>query len=470
MSLDQTLLSAASEKAAFDTVYREAQAQLFRRNVLFAAAVFMAFICWDVIVAPMSVRTTLGIRLVFLGFCMLLFIASGLPSVRRWYNWYYVVLLGSAGVGVSAILWYVPQGFAIGIAGVLICIAASSAIFRANAWSTALAGVVIALGTIALMMLHGEPEYLVRSHAIFLVAGVGFALLHSVQAERTARQVFQAQERLESEKSRSQALLKDITTMRAERLTWLENLARFLRHELKNQIVAMGTSIDLAQTGDSLVANRVYLDRAQRSLNRMRGLVSSATEATSLEAALAVDETEQVDLSALVADRVLAFQQLHPSRQLVLRLKPGLFVQGNEERLMQLLDKLLNNAVEHSVADAEIRVTLRRLDNHEFELTVENDGDPLPKDKERIFEAFVSSQKRPENLGLGLFVAQSIAQNHGGHIVAEDLPGSGGARFVLRLPEVREQTSVAVNDASAQGRVSTEPGKTFVPPSIEAED
>jgi signal transduction histidine kinase len=185
----------------------------------------------------------------------------------------------------------------------------------------------------------------------------------------------------------------------------------------------------------------------------MRGLVSSATEATSLEAALAADEMDAVDLSALVADRVLAFQQLHPSRQLLLSLKPGLFIHGNEERLAQLLDKLLNNAVEHSAPDAEIRVAFRRTENHWIELNVENECDPLPEDKERIFEAFVSSQRRPENLGLGLFVAQSIACNHGGRIFAEDLPGGRGARFVVRLPEAAKETSAAEVKASRVERI-----------------
>lgn len=248
--------------------------------------------------------------------------------------------------------------------------------------------------------------------------------------EETSQALALAQE----ERAQAESLLQQLSRVRAERMAWLENLARFLRHELKNQIVAVGTSIDLAQSGDSLDANRIYLERAQRSLGRMRGLVSTATEATSLEAALAVDEVERVDLGALVADRVLTFQQLHPSRQLVLRTKPGLFVMGNEERLAQLLDKVLHNAVEHSAADAEIRVALRRFNDDWIELSVENEGDELPKDRERIFEAFVTSQTRPENLGLGLFVAQSIARNHGGLIRAEDLPQATGARFVLRLP------------------------------------
>ncbi|MFW2388073.1 MAG: sensor histidine kinase, partial [Polyangiales bacterium] len=255
---------------------------------------------------------------------------------------------------------------------------------------------------------------------------------------------------LEHEKEQTRDLLDRVAVMRQERLTWLESLAQFLRHELKNQLVAMGTSIDLARSGDSLEANRIYLDRAQRSLNRMRGLVSSATEATSLEAALEVDEVERVDLSALVADRVLAFQETNPSKRLDLGLNPGLFVQGNEARIAQLLDKLLNNAAEHMKPGGEIRVTLRRADGHWFELCVENEGNELPADKERIFEAFVSSRRGPENLGIGLFVARSIARNHGGTVVAEELPGAAGARFVVRLPEVGVDTDSASGDEAIQ--------------------
>jgi len=435
---------------AFSRVYRDTQAHLFRRNVLVAASVFLAFVCWDVIVAPENLGTIFRIRLAFLGFCGVLFLVSGMPSMRRWYNWYYILLMVSAGLGVCAILWLTPRGFAIGVAGVIICIEASVSIFRATGWATATAGAVVAIGTIVIMIVHGEPEYLVRSHAIFLVSAVGFAVLYSVQAERMAFDVHKAQERLRSEKSRTQGLLQDLTTMRQERLTWLENLAGFLRHELKNQIVAVGTSIELADSNDSLEANHVYLGRARRSLARMRGLVSSATEATSLEAALEADELEQLDLSALVAERVLTFQQLHPTHQLVLRPKPGLIVNGNEERLAQLLDKLLTNAVEHSAEGSEIRVTLRRVDDEWFELCVENEGDALPKNKERMFEAFVSSRSRSENLGLGLFVAQSIARNHRGHVIAEDLPGASGARLLVRLPS-------AQGDATDERRTPARP-------------
>ena len=271
----------------------------------------------------------------------------------------------------------------------------------------------------------------------FLIGTMGIVLVSQHLRLQMADADFQRRSELEKEKAQTQILLERVAVLRQQRLAWLESLAKFLRHELKNQIVAVGTSIDLAQSGESLEANWIYLDRARRSLNRMRGLVTSATEATSLEAALAVEEMERVDLSGVVMDRLTIYQELHPSRRFTLNLRPGLSVDGNEGRVAQLLDKLLSNAVEHSPEGAEIRVGLEPVDADWIQLSVENEGDALPEDKARIFEAFVSTQKTKDNLGLGLFVAQSITLNHGGQISAEELPRGSGARFVVRLPTAR---------------------------------
>ncbi len=135
----------------------------------------------------------------------------------------------------------------------------------------------------------------------------------------------------------------------------------------------------------------------------------------------------------------------------------GLAVHGNEERLAQLIDKLLSNAHEHLAEGGEIRVELSRADDGAMELVVENDGDPLPADKKQIFEAFVSSHKTTENLGLGLFVAQSIALNHGGRITAEDSPGAEGARFVVRLPAFEERSFEREEERIAGGTRSAIP-------------
>lgn len=140
MSATQAEAVAAGNSARFRDLYRDTQAQLFRRNLLVAASIYMSFVTWDLIVAPMRARSILNVRLLLLGVGTLLFLGSRLSSFRRWYNWYYVALIGLVGLSIAVILRFVPQGFAIGIGGVLLTISASSVIFRASGWVIAIAG------------------------------------------------------------------------------------------------------------------------------------------------------------------------------------------------------------------------------------------------------------------------------------------------------------------------------------------
>ncbi len=108
---------------------------------------------------------------------------------------------------------------------------------------------------------------------------------------------------------------------------------------------------------------------------------------------------------------------------------------GNSDRLTQLLDNLLNNARDHARRGSQIRVTLDTLNDFAM-LAIENEGDPLPADRTGMFSAFVSLRTtcQETNVGLGLYVAKVIAESHGGTITASDLPDAQGARFEVRLP------------------------------------
>ncbi|MEM7135607.1 MAG: HAMP domain-containing sensor histidine kinase [Myxococcota bacterium] len=423
-----------TKHADFSRLRRAEQARKFGRNVLVACATFIAFVSWDMIAVPERVDEAFYIRLGVAAFCIAIYLATLVPGFERAYYGFYVALIPVASMSVATILSLFPHGFEVGIAGVVLCITASTTLFQANALATALAGGIATLGAVGLMVHFGVNETLVRGHAIFLVTAVGFAVLDSIQSRQSDLRAYEAQQRLANEKKRTEDLLREITEMREQRHAWLENLAGFLRHELKNQLVAVGTSLDLARETDSPAARGTFLGRARRSLNRMRALVSSATEATNLEAALSSETMDVVDLSGVVIDRVRAFASTREAPDFCLRMSPGVEVRGSEERLAQLTDKLLENAAQHTEGSADILVELQRPSNGTVELVVENHGRPLPSHKEKIFEAFVSSRGEPGNLGLGLFIARSIARNHGGDVSAADPTGARGARFTVRLP------------------------------------
>jgi signal transduction histidine kinase len=111
-------------------------------------------------------------------------------------------------------------------------------------------------------------------------------------------------------------------------------------------------------------------------------------------------------------------------------------VEGDAQRLGQVLDNLLSNALRAVRGGGAVRLTVDG-DRDSVLVTVEDDGVGIPaRDLDRIFERFYrSADARPEDgTGVGLTVSRGIAEAHGGSLsAASDGPGRG-ARFVLTIP------------------------------------
>ncbi len=456
-------------EGGFEDHRRAVNAKALRVGIPITVAVQIPFLLFEWLALRPDFLWVQSLRALWLGPALALYPFLRVPSdrLRREIDWVTFAIYAASAVMIVMVAFRHEGYNSPYIHGLICMFVGVGAVTLWHFWFALLfASLVYGAYWIPLLLGHGGIEDLTNwiGYQSFMVGTMGIILVSQQLRLEMARADFERRCQLHEEKEQTRGLVERVTSLRQERVTWLENLASFLRHELKNQIVAVGTSIELAQSGESPSANQIYLERAQRSLNRMRGLVSSATEATSLEAALAVEEMGRVDLSALVMDRIGAFQLLRPSQQLALKLTSRLAVNGNEERLAQLVDKLLNNAHEHLVEGGEIRLELRCPGPDLVELIVENDGDALPHDKERIFEAFVSSHRTADNLGLGLFVAQSIARNHGGGITAEDVPNAAGARFVVTLPAWSDR-SLELDEADSLFELaSSSPGRVAQPP------
>jgi signal transduction histidine kinase len=110
-------------------------------------------------------------------------------------------------------------------------------------------------------------------------------------------------------------------------------------------------------------------------------------------------------------------------------------VRGDRERLRQVLQNLLENAVKYSRAGEEIDVRTWAK-NGRVHVAVEDTGPGIPREQHGlIFERFGRANVglgKP-GTGLGLFIARSIAEAHGGRLTVESAPGEG-ATFTLELP------------------------------------
>jgi signal transduction histidine kinase len=110
-------------------------------------------------------------------------------------------------------------------------------------------------------------------------------------------------------------------------------------------------------------------------------------------------------------------------------------VRGDAERLRQVLGNLIENAVKYSPAGAPVRVHAMPA-NGEVVVSVQDRGPGIAtEDQQLIFEKFgrASSGGAKPGSGLGLFIARSIADAHGGKLEVSEAPGRG-ATFFLKLP------------------------------------
>jgi signal transduction histidine kinase len=169
-------------------------------------------------------------------------------------------------------------------------------------------------------------------------------------------------------------------------------------------------------------------------------ILQRMSEANRLEHSLRAAERERFDLAALVRGCVEGYRLAYAQSPFVLEL-PGraLQVAGAADLAAQLLDKLVENAVEFSRPGEPVRISLEERDGAAV-LSVANKGPLLPAEmRGRLFESMVSVRGAGAgpHLGLGLYVARLIAEFHGGTIDATDLDSGDGVVLRVRLPPAR---------------------------------
>lgn len=223
---------------------------------------------------------------------------------------------------------------------------------------------------------------------------------------------------------------------------YLESMAGRLSHELRTPIAVVRSSLENLKLATSAEETRTYVARAEDGLSRLNTILQRMTEATRLEQGLRTAESERYDLSALVRGCVEGYRLAYAATPVVLEL-PGraLEVRGSADLGAQLLDKLVENAVEFSPPGEAVRIVLQER-NAQALLSVENKGPLLPAAmRGRLFESMVSVREATAggapHLGLGLYVARLIAEFHGGSIEAADLDSRDGVALRVRLPLAR---------------------------------
>lgn len=213
---------------------------------------------------------------------------------------------------------------------------------------------------------------------------------------------------------------------------YLEAMAGRLAHELRTPVAVVRTSLDNLQAQELPESARVYVERAGEGVDRLSRLIGRLSEATRLERLLESAERERFDLAKVVAGCVEGYRATYPDRTFEFTGEGGLFIEGVPDAVAQLLDKLVDNALDFGPASTPIRVSLAKGARGPI-LAVENDGPPIPESmRGRLFDSMVTSREG-EHLGLGLYIVRIVAEFHRGRVRAANLPGAKGVRFEVEL-------------------------------------
>ncbi|HFD87116.1 MAG TPA: HAMP domain-containing protein [Gammaproteobacteria bacterium] len=245
----------------------------------------------------------------------------------------------------------------------------------------------------------------------------------------------------DDEKGNGYAIVIDDVTdlIRAQRDAAWGEVARRLAHEIKNPLTPIQLSAERLQhklKGELRPELATVLSRATgtiiKQVDAMKAMVNAFRDYASSPPA----KLEEIDLNQILQEVAELYQGFADKVTLELELDPELpSMKGDAVRIRQLLHNLIKNAME--AADRPIVVHLKTLhvesgQEHYIQLEVTDNGEGIPEEMlDNLFEPYVTTKTR--GTGLGLAVVKKIVEEHGGVVMAANLPDSG-ARFTIRLP------------------------------------
>lgn len=255
------------------------------------------------------------------------------------------------------------------------------------------------------------------------------------------------------------ASIRAMTNALYARIDAIESFAADVSHELKNPLTSLRSAVETLPLAKTEESRKRLLDIIQHDVRRLDRLITDISDASRLDAELAREQSERVDIKALLTNLVAAAQEVQRNKSgtkielKVGKLPPGrkgFFVSGHDLRLSQVVSNLIENARSFVPDDTGLITVTLNYSGNRIRILVEDNGPGIGAENiERIFERFYTDRPSAEafgqNSGLGLSISRQIVEAHGGTLTAENIvdlasPGAAspdhylGARFIVDLP------------------------------------
>ena len=228
---------------------------------------------------------------------------------------------------------------------------------------------------------------------------------------------------------------RELEKMRADLIAWVG-------HDLQTPLASIRAILEALADGvvDDPETVKRYLNTAQRDVRSLSALIDDLFQMAQLNAGGFKLNFENASLADLISDTIESFTELAARQNLTLSgsVDPSLDpVRMDTRRIGRVLNNLIGNAVRHTPAHGEVKVTARRT-NSGVEVSVSDTGEGIRADDlPHIFDGFYRGEKSRSRAtggaGLGLAISRGIVQAHGGEIKVESEAGKG-SQFTFHLP------------------------------------
>lgn len=256
-----------------------------------------------------------------------------------------------------------------------------------------------------------------------------------------------------------------------------EEFVSIVSHELRTPLTSIGGALDLLLNrfaGDLNAKQERYIGLAKSGCEKLNLIIDELLDLRRLEQGRMRMDLRRMNLSALIAEAVDNYQAVALERGVHLEVDGGdnSFVYADRNRLHQVLNNLLSNALKFTTQGGHIRVEVFRSQALPglLGVSVFNDGDEIPEeDHDRIFDKFEQARRARSGAvsgsGLGLSISRNIIETLGGSIWVESGRGEG-TRFLFTLPEASEEAQPVTSDFEVGRRRATEGPRFRQPPRL----
>ena len=210
-------------------------------------------------------------------------------------------------------------------------------------------------------------------------------------------------------------------------------------HELRTPLTTMNSYIEALEEGvinDKEFAPQ-FIDTIHKETTRMIRMVNELMQLGKMDIKEEHYDKEFIDINKLIEQISDRFELTHPEKNFIKYIpKTPIFVEGDQDKLTQVFDNIMNNAIKYSPNGKNITVRVRQNYNHNrVSISIKDEGVGIPlvhidKIFNRFYRVDKSRQRTMGGTGLGLALAKNIVEAHRGRIWAQSREGYGSIIFV----------------------------------------